>query len=145
MKNKSDEYYLEVLGLIPPSTKQEIKKAFYKLIKKWHPDKFTNDTQKILEATEKSKIINDAYFNLKNYEPILTFNNVGRIRVKSSNIHSIGYDSKKKILQIQFLNCDVYEYYDVQESIFVELMNAQSKGRYASKYIYYSYRYKKIE
>jgi len=112
----------------------------------WHPDKFHNDKQKYKEADEKSKIITDAYDIIKrNYLPFLTSEGESRIKVTSSNIHSVGYDINKMILQIQFLNGGVYEYYGVPATVFNELMNAKSKGKFARRYIYYSYRYKRIE
>lgn len=142
MARRSFEYYLNILGLTLQSTKEDIRKAYYNLIKQWHPDKFYNDRQKNIEATEKSKIIIDAYDNLKNYQPFLTNKNPCTIRVKSSNIYSINYDNNK--LQIKFLKGGVYEYYGVPENLFNEFMNASSKGKFARKYIYNNYRFKKI-
>jgi len=145
LANKSIEFYLNILGVTFQATKEEIRKAYHSIIKQWHPDKFPNDIQQNLEATEKSKLINEAYRSLKNYEPFATGVGVGRIRVKSSNIHSVGYDNKNMILQIQFLKGGVYEYYEVPEYIFKELINAESKGRFAAAYIFSSYRYKRVE
>lgn len=144
------------------STKVEIRDAYRQLIKKWHPDKFPNDTEKNLVATEKSKLINEAYHILKDYEP-LSFkkasnysptnttsgsrkgrHDILRARVKSSNIHSVGYDKKENILQVQFLNGGIYEYYGVPENIFNELMNAESKGKFANRHIFYSYHYESV-
>lgn len=145
MASKTIEYYLTILGVTLQSTKEEIKKAYRNIIKQWHPDKFPNDKQKIIEATEKSKLINEAYHNLRNYSPDEPITTLGRIRVKSSNIHSVGYDSKQMILQIQFLNGGVYEYYGVPENIFTQLMKAESKGKFAIRHIFNSYRYKRVK
>jgi citrate synthase len=101
--------------------------------------------KKNLEATEKSKIIVDAYDNLKNYTSFSIEDTAGRIRVKSSNIYSVGYNSKEMILQIQFLNGVVYEYYGIPKSLFNDFMTAKSKGKFAIRYIYYSYRYERVE
>ena len=145
MASKTIEYYLNILGVTLQSTKEEIKKAYRNIINQSHPDKFPNDKQKNLEATEKSKLINEAYHNLKNYAPNEPSITVGRVRVKSSNIHSVGYDSANMILQIQFLNGGVYEYYGVPENVFREMMKAESKGKFAIRYIYNSYRYKRVK
>jgi hypothetical protein len=144
LAGKSFEYYLSILGLTLKATKDEIKKAYHRIIKVWHPDKFTNDNEKYLEATEKSKLINEAYHNLKNYTPNVTTITADRIRVKSSNIHSVGYDSQEMILQIQFLKGGVYKYYGVPETVFNALMRAESKGKFARRNIYYNYRYERV-
>lgn len=159
MAGRTTEYYFEVLGVNRQSTKVEIRDAYRQLIKKWHPDKFPNDTEKNLEATEKSKLLNEAYYILKDYEPA-SFkkpssysppyttsgsrkgrHDILRTIVKSSNIHSVGYDTIESILQVQFLNGGIYEYYGVPENIFNDLMNAESKGKYANRHIFYSYNY----
>lgn len=54
----------EILGLLPGASEEEIKQAYRKLVKVWHPDGFI-DPQKKLEAEEKTKIINAAYLKLK--------------------------------------------------------------------------------
>ncbi len=162
MARKNAEFYFEVLGVEPNSTNVEIKNAYIKLIKKWHPDRFPNDFKKNIEATEKSKLINEAYHFLKkiyDLEGKKTTENaqssktradnfkkhdIKMMKVKSSNIHSIGYDKIENILQVQFLHGTIYEYFKVPESVFNELMNAESKGKYATKNIFFKYQYKVV-
>ncbi|MDF2881309.1 MAG: DnaJ domain [Clostridiaceae bacterium] len=63
-KESSVVKYLRILGLNEDtSNSSDIKKAYIKMIKKYHPD-FNGNS---IEATEKSKEINDAYDNLQNY------------------------------------------------------------------------------
>ena len=50
--------------------------------------------------------------------------------VSSSNIASIGFDPDHMILEIEFLNGAVYQYYDVPQSIYDGLMAADSHGKY---------------
>jgi tetratricopeptide (TPR) repeat protein len=59
---------LEVLGLKNNTTQEEIKKSYRKLVKIWHPDRFTETHQK-LEAEAKLKQINEAYEALESYQP----------------------------------------------------------------------------
>ena len=65
---------------------------------------------------------------------------ITRIRVKSSNIFAIGYDTNTKILQVEFKNGSVYEYYEVPENIYVAFMDADSKGRFMGNLYKHKYR-----
>lgn len=60
-----------VLELKPGASQAEIKYAYRKLVKIWHPDSFPQAKQK-QEAEEKIKIINEAYNKLKSYQPTYT-------------------------------------------------------------------------
>src|SRR5690606_37210664 len=53
-----------------------------------------------------------------------------RIPVVSSNIASVGYDAKKKLLEIEFHHGAVYQYFDVPENVYEELMGSTSLGAY---------------
>jgi curved DNA-binding protein CbpA len=54
----------EVLGLKPGASQAQVKQAYRKLVKIWHPDRFADPTQK-QQAEEKIKKINVAYNLLK--------------------------------------------------------------------------------
>lgn len=53
-----------------------------------------------------------------------------RVSVSSSNIASVGHDSASQTLEIEFLNGSIYEYYDVPEDVYQELISASSVGGY---------------
>lgn len=55
--------------------------------------------------------------------------------MSSSNIASIGYDSISQILEVEFLNGAIYQYYDVPETLYDGLMSADSHGKYLNEYI----------
>lgn len=67
-----------------------------------------------------------------------------RDHVESSNIESIGYDSKSQTLEIEFLNGTIYQYFDVPETVFEEFMGADSHGKYLNANIKGTYRYSKV-
>lgn len=69
---------------------------------------------------------------------------MNRQTVISSNIKSIGYDLKLKILEIEFREGGIYQYFNVPEFIFNNLMRASSHGSYFNKYIKNNYRWTKI-
>ncbi len=53
-----------------------------------------------------------------------------RKTVVSSNIQSVGYDSSKQVLEIEFKGSGVYRYYDVPEEEYSGLLDADSIGKY---------------
>jgi hypothetical protein len=64
--------------------------------------------------------------------------------VSSSNLKTVGYDKESMILEIEFLNGSVYEYYEVPGSEYTALMGASSHGSYFSRNIKNRYRYRRI-
>lgn len=66
------------------------------------------------------------------------------IQVDSSNLAAIGYDENTSTLTIQFKSGAIYEYYDVPQFEFDNLMGAESKGTHANQNIYKRYRQQKI-
>lgn len=58
-----------------------------------------------------------------------------RMNVVSSHIRSIGYDVDAMVLEVEFNNGAVYQYYDVPQYIYDGLMAADSHGRYLDQYV----------
>lgn len=58
-----------------------------------------------------------------------------RTPVSSSNIASIGYDSRTRTLEVEFNNGSVYQYHGVPEGIYQGLMGAPSHGEYLDAYV----------
>ena len=55
---------------------------------------------------------------------------IKRIPVASPNIASIGYDKEIHILEIEFNHGAIYQYKDVPENVYEELMSSPSQGAY---------------
>ena len=66
-----------------------------------------------------------------------------RQSVSSSNLASVGYDADNEILEVEFNNGGVYQYFDVPAEIYEDLMNAPSHGQYFSANIRNDYEYEK--
>lgn len=67
-----------------------------------------------------------------------------RIGVSSSNLESVGYEDDASILEVEFKNGSIYQYYDVPRHVFDDLMAAGSHGIYFSREIRNRYSYSKL-
>lgn len=54
--------------------------------------------------------------------------------VESSNLLSVGYDENSLTLEIEFKS-GIYQYYDVPQHIYEELINSNSLGSYLHRFI----------
>ncbi|HEU4559913.1 MAG TPA: KTSC domain-containing protein [Longimicrobium sp.] len=55
--------------------------------------------------------------------------------VDSSSLNSLGYDARKRLLEVEFRNGGVYRYLDVPEDEFEALKHADSLGRHLNQEI----------
>jgi len=69
---------------------------------------------------------------------------MNRQPVTSSNVAEVGYDMDTMILEVAFQNGTVYQYFDVPESIYQELLRSDSVGTFLNQQIKNSYRYAKV-
>ena len=74
--NNSDTEYYDVLGVKKDDTKAQIKKAYYKLAKQYHPDKSPQEKKE--EYTEKFKEIGEAYEVLSDDEKRKLYDQYGK-------------------------------------------------------------------
>ncbi len=63
---------------------------------------------------------------------------------ESSNIARFGYDETSQILTVEFKSGGMYNYYDVQETVFEQMKSASSKGQFLAMNIKGTYRYARI-
>ena len=66
------------------------------------------------------------------------------VSVSSNRLEAVGYDERLKLLQIQFFDGSMYEYYDVPKNIYIGLVTASSAGEYFHEYVKGVYRFSKI-
>ena len=64
--------------------------------------------------------------------------------VGSSNISSIGYDPSRDTLEVEFLNGSIYQYFNVPENMYKQLMATPSKGRFLHAYVKNAYPYSRV-
>ncbi|MCY4463359.1 MAG: KTSC domain-containing protein [Albidovulum sp.] len=62
----------------------------------------------------------------------------------SSNLASAGYDIDSQTLEVEFSSGPVYQYYDVPEYIYEQLVQAGSKRRFFRQNIRNAYPYSRV-
>lgn len=67
-----------------------------------------------------------------------------REQVKSSNIKSVGYDQEQTLLEVEFKSGAVYQYEEVPEDVYQEMLAAESVGKYFNTQVKGSYSEKKV-
>jgi len=66
-----------------------------------------------------------------------------RVPVTSSSIAEVGYDLTTMTLEVAFCDGTVYQYFDVPEALYQELLQAGSIGGFLNEQIKNSFRYAK--
>lgn len=69
---------------------------------------------------------------------------VVRAMVTSTSILSIGYEAESMTLEIEFQQGNVYQYFDVPEGIYTELMTTESHGSFFNSQIRNNYRFCRV-
>ncbi len=58
---------------------------------------------------------------------------------------SAAFDTEQRILELEFTNGRVYRYFDVLESLYERLIEADSNGRFFTLFIRDRYRFERIK
>jgi len=64
--------------------------------------------------------------------------------VDSSVVLSVGYEPSSETLEVEFKNGGIYQYYNVPEPIYLNLMASDSKGKFLHVYIKPEYPYSRV-
>lgn len=64
--------------------------------------------------------------------------------IESSVIVSVGYDRKRRVLEVELAGGAVYQYLDVPPKDFMALLAADSAGRYYNQRIKPNYEYRQV-
>lgn len=57
------------------------------------------------------------------------------IAVDSTTLHTVAYDGDRELLQIEFRDRSIYQYFGVPNDVHEALLRAPSKGRYFNQVI----------
>jgi hypothetical protein len=51
-------------------------------------------------------------------------------KVESSMLYAVGYDPKSKTLEVVFTKGNIWQYYDVPQDVYDDMINSKSIGSY---------------
>lgn len=95
-----EESYYEILGINKNASKDEIKKAYRKLAKKYHPDRLNENERK--EGEEKFKKIGEAYEILSDDEKRKIYDKYGKEGLKQGGMDFGGFEDMEDIFESMF-------------------------------------------
>lgn len=61
------------------------------------------------------------------------------VHVKATNLRTVHYDPEKKMLEVEFHSGGSCQFYGVPESVYQELLAAESREHYFDRYIRLKY------
>lgn len=143
MKRISD--FKKQFGVTPETTLKDLKTTYRNLIKEWHPDKFNNDESKLAEAEIQSKSIIEAYHFLVAIAPETIEAGLEEYNEAITASGMEDFVFKKQVLEVTFLNGSKYEYFGVQEKIYVKLCQSITQYRFAKRHIFNAFPYRQIK
>ncbi|MCK5824336.1 MAG: KTSC domain-containing protein [Ichthyobacteriaceae bacterium] len=120
-----------------------LKKEYRGLVKEWHPDKFTTDSEEAAEAEIKSKQIIDGYHFLVSIAPETKESNLEEYNNTINTSGIADFKHKGMLLEITFVDGTSYEYFGVNKALFQKLVNSDKQVRFAKRSIYNSFTYRK--
>lgn len=69
---------------------------------------------------------------------------MNRDPVVSSNLVSAGYDESTQTLEVEFSSGMVYQYFNVEPSLYEQFLQAASKGAFLNTYIRSAYPFSRV-
>jgi curved DNA-binding protein CbpA len=121
----------------------ELKLAYRKLVKQWHPDKFQDDDPMKEQAEIMGQKVVDGYHFLVSIAPETHAANLTEYTTTINECGIAGLKHKGLLLEITFTDGSTYEYFGVNATTFSKLWNSDKQVRFAKRSIYNSYVYRK--
>lgn len=133
--------YRKLLNVTKDATLKELKTIYRNSMKDFHPDKFTDATEKA-EAEETSTAIIEAYHFLVSIAPETLEKDKTVYNDTTSKVNILDFYMENNVLYINFLDGNKYEYFGVPKNTYIKMINAESPSRFARRHIYNSFLYR---
>ena len=121
----------------------ELKLKYRKLVKQWHPDKYQEGDPMKDEATFMGRQVVDGYHFLVSIAPETKEANLAEYTATITECGIADYKHKGLLLEITFTDGSTYEYFGVNANVYKKLVNADKQVRFAKRFIYETYLYRK--
>ena len=121
----------------------ELKLTYRKLVKQWHPDKFQEGDPMKEEAAIMGQQVTDGYHFLVSIAPETREANLAEYTATINECMIADYKHKGLLLEITFTDGSTYEYFGVNANVYKKLINSDKQVRFAKRFIYESYTYRK--
>lgn len=70
---------------------------------------------------------------------------MSRVHLRSTSLRAAGYHSQGSLLELEFRNGAIYQYFGVPAQTYRELLSAESKGGYFNHHIRNRFAYTQVE
>lgn len=134
--------YKKLFTIEGPIDLKELKTTYRTLIKEWHPDKFQDEAKKE-EVSAKSLKIIDAYHFLISIAPETRALGLAEYISTTSESQISNYHHKGLLLEVSFVDGTTYEYFGVNQKLFIKFVNCDNQYRFAKRNIFNSFLYRK--
>jgi curved DNA-binding protein CbpA len=121
----------------------ELKSTYRKLVKQWHPDKFQDGDPLKEEAAIMGRQVTDGYHFLVSIAPETKEANLAEYTATINECMIADFKHKGLLLEITFTDGSTYEYFGVNANVYKKLINSDKQVRFAKRFIYESYLYRK--
>ena len=122
---------------------KELKTTYRSLVKQWHPDKYQDGDPMKEEATIMVRTVVDGYHFLVSIAPETKEANLAEYTKTIMECGISDFKHKGLLLEITFTDQSTYEYFGVNATLFRKLINSDKQVRFAKRFIYNSYTYRK--
>lgn len=123
----------------------ELKSTYRKLVKQWHPDKYQDGDPMKEEAELMGQKVVDGYHFLVSIAPETKEANLAEYNETIQNCGIADFNHKGLLLTITFTDGSRYEYFGVNDGLFRKLINSDKQVRFAKRFIYNSFLYRKVQ
>jgi hypothetical protein len=120
-----------------------LKLTYRKLVKQWHPDKFQDEDPLKEEALVMGRKVTDGYHFLVSIAPETKVTNLPEYQKIITESGIADFKHRGLLLEITFTDGTSYEYFGVNANVFKKLINSDKQVRFAKRFIYESYLYRK--
>lgn len=120
-----------------------LKSTYRSLVKQWHPDKFQDDDPMKAEAELMGRQIVDGYHFLVSISPETKEATLQEYQQTIMECGITDFKHKGLLLEITFSDGSTYEYFGVNANVFKKFLNSDKQVRFAKRFIYEVYLYRK--